>query len=57
MKMGINLIKAGGKIGKAIVGGIAAVGIGGLAQVAKKNGPKIIKAVGKVIKNNVYKNH
>ena len=48
--MGINLVKAGGKIGKAIVGGIAAVGIGGLAQVAKKNGPKIIKAIGKVIK-------
>ena len=48
--MGINLIKAGGKVGKAIVGGIGAVGIGGLAQVAKKNGPKIIKAVGKVIK-------
>lgn len=48
--MGINFIKSAGKVGKALLGAVGAVSIGGLAKIAKQNGPKIIKAVGKIIK-------
>ncbi len=48
--MGINFIKSAGIVGKALLGAVGAVGIGGLAKIAKQNGPKVIKAVGKIIK-------